>query len=123
MSTQREQMINTDMFDCDYYWWKDGKSDVKYEFEGEFLQEYSWGEYILAGMMKNMDKEWQQGKCTGSVGDDVFYGGEWKRGDISQNVLVRRWFINDIVIRIYRSREIIKNRKNLQKGKTEGKDK
>ena len=46
------------VFDCDYYWWKDGKSDVEYEFEGEFLQEYSWGEYILAGMMKDMDKEW-----------------------------------------------------------------
>lgn len=58
MSTQRGQMVNTDMFDCDYYWWKDGKSDVEYEFEGEFLQEYSWGEYILAGMMKDMDKEW-----------------------------------------------------------------
>lgn len=56
LSTQRGQLVNTDIFDCDYYWWKDGKNNSEYEFEGEFLQEYSWGEYILAGMLREIDK-------------------------------------------------------------------
>ncbi|MDO4869892.1 MAG: response regulator [Bacillota bacterium] len=50
ISTARGQMVNTDLFDCDYYAWKDGKSDVRGVFEGEFLSEYSWGEEILSEM-------------------------------------------------------------------------
>ena len=52
--TSRGQTVNTALFDCDYYSWKN-KSSEKKAFEGEFLSEYSWGEYILA---ENMDEEW-----------------------------------------------------------------
>ena len=48
ISTARGQMINTDMFDCDYYAWQDGNMGERDKFEGEFMSEYSWGEYILA---------------------------------------------------------------------------
>lgn len=47
VSTPRGQTVNTELFDCDYYEWKNGRSDFRNRFEGEFLPEYSWGEYIL----------------------------------------------------------------------------
>ena len=49
--TPRGQMINTELFDCDYYEWKEGGPDRRGSFEGEFLPEYSWGEYILANIL------------------------------------------------------------------------
>lgn len=52
ISTYRGQMINTALFDCDYYAWQDKDSGVQYRFEGDFLSEYSWGEYILAEFYK-----------------------------------------------------------------------
>lgn len=51
ISTPRGQMANTDCFDCDYYAWKDRNMDQRDRFEGEFLSEYSWGEYILASIL------------------------------------------------------------------------
>lgn len=51
-STARGQMANTEVFDCDYYSWQDGCEDAKEQFEGEFLTEYSWGEYILGNMVR-----------------------------------------------------------------------
>ncbi len=54
-STTRGQMINTSMFDCDYYAWQDKNMGSRDKFEGEFLTEYSWGEYLLANML-NADK-------------------------------------------------------------------
>ncbi len=51
ISTQRGQLINTAMFDCDYYDWQDKKMDARDRFEGEFLSEYSWGEYIIADFL------------------------------------------------------------------------
>lgn len=51
LSTPRGQMMNTSMVECDYYAWKDGQTQGKDKFEGEFLSEYSWGEYILAGLI------------------------------------------------------------------------
>lgn len=51
ISTQRGQMINTDCFDCDYYAWLDKKMDIRDQFAGEFMSEYSWGEYILASLV------------------------------------------------------------------------
>lgn len=54
ISTKRGQMINTDLFDCDYYDWKDKKIDERGHFEGEFLSEYSWGEYILVDILNEM---------------------------------------------------------------------
>lgn len=54
LSTPRGQMLNTAMCDCDYFAWLDKKPDSRSRFEGEFLSEYSWGEYILAGLL-NVD--------------------------------------------------------------------
>ena len=51
ISTQRGQIINTEMFDCDYYAWQDKNMGERDRFDGEFLAEYSWGECILAEMM------------------------------------------------------------------------
>jgi len=51
ISTNRGQMINTAIFDCDYYSWLDKNMNARESFEGEFLSEYSWGEYILADMI------------------------------------------------------------------------
>ena len=48
ITTTRGQMVNTDMFDCDYYAWQDGNMNLRDKLEGEFMSEYSWGEYILA---------------------------------------------------------------------------
>lgn len=50
-STARGQMANTETFDCDYYSWQDDHIDKSIRFEGEFLTEYSWGEYILGSIM------------------------------------------------------------------------
>ena len=49
LPTAHGQMVNTELFDCDYYEYLD-KGDAS-SFEGEFLSEYSWGEYILGEMM------------------------------------------------------------------------
>ena len=51
ISTARGQMINTELFDCDYYDWQDKEPDNRENFSGEFLTEYSWGENILAGLI------------------------------------------------------------------------
>lgn len=50
-STGRGQMANVDMFDCDYYSWLEHNSAPNEKFEGEFLSEYSWGEYILGNIV------------------------------------------------------------------------
>ncbi|WP_461809892.1 response regulator [Faecalimonas sp.] len=51
LSTPRGQMMNTEIVECDYYAWKNNKVQEKHKFEGEFLSEYSWGEYILAKLL------------------------------------------------------------------------
>ena len=51
ISTVRGQMADTSMFDCDYYAWQDKNMDLRDKFEGEFMSEYSWGEYILANIL------------------------------------------------------------------------
>lgn len=50
LSTLHGQMLNTDICECDYFAWQDKNPDERARFEGEFLSEYSWGEYILAGI-------------------------------------------------------------------------
>jgi len=50
------QMINTALFDCDYYDWQDKNMSARDRFEGEFLSEYSWGESILAGILNENDE-------------------------------------------------------------------
>lgn len=51
LSTARGQMANTAEFDCDYYAYKENRQFSNSSFEGEFLSEYSWGEYILADIV------------------------------------------------------------------------
>jgi len=51
ISTPRGQMVDTSMFDCDYYAWQDKNMENRDRFSGEFLSEYSWGEYILGGII------------------------------------------------------------------------
>ena len=50
ISTARGQMVNTELFDCDYYEWLDKDAAARKDFDGRLLSEYSWGEYILAEM-------------------------------------------------------------------------
>lgn len=57
ISTPRGQMINTTMFDCDYYDWEDKNTDERGRFEGEFLSEYSWGEAVLTDILNDMMEE------------------------------------------------------------------
>ncbi|MCR4962362.1 MAG: response regulator [Firmicutes bacterium] len=52
ISTTRGQMVDTSMFDCDYYAWQDKNPELRDRFEGEFLSEYSWGEYILPSILR-----------------------------------------------------------------------
>ncbi len=56
ISSGRGQRVNTEMFDCDYYDLLDSNLRDIDKFEGEFLSEYSWGEYILADLV-----EWYHG--------------------------------------------------------------
>lgn len=57
LSTSRGQMINTELFDCDYYAWLDHRADNSEQFRGEFLSEYSWGESLLAELVwQDMDE-------------------------------------------------------------------
>lgn len=51
ISTARGQTVNTEMFDCDYYSWQDNDAGERDRFQGQFMNEYSWGEYILADIM------------------------------------------------------------------------
>ena len=55
ISTKRGQLVNTSLFDCDYYAWQDKNMGSRDRFEGEFLSEYSWGEYILSGILYDME--------------------------------------------------------------------
>ena len=54
ISTPRGQMADTSQFDCDYYDWLDDDSDPDRAFEGEFLPEYSWGEFLLGAMVRDL---------------------------------------------------------------------
>ena len=58
ISTSRGQMVNTDLFDCDYYDWLDRKrSSCSDGFEGEFLTEYSWSEYLTGDLFQRLFEE------------------------------------------------------------------
>lgn len=50
-STRRGQTVNTELFDCDYYDWLDRDQKTQQKFTGEFMSEYSWGEYFLTDML------------------------------------------------------------------------
>lgn len=53
ISTSRGQIINRELFDCDYYDFLEKNTDEKKMFDGEFLSDYSWGEYILGDIMRS----------------------------------------------------------------------
>lgn len=53
LSTPHGQIANTKLFDCDYYSWQDHNMGSNVRFEGEFLSEYSWGEFILGGIIND----------------------------------------------------------------------
>ncbi len=55
VSTSRGQMADTNRFDCDYYDWQDRNPKPGDQFAGDFLPEYSWGEVILASILR---EEW-----------------------------------------------------------------
>ena len=48
---------DAELFDCDYYAWKDKAHSSENLFEGELLAEYSWGEYILG---KVVNEKWEE---------------------------------------------------------------
>ena len=52
ISTRRGQLINTALFDCDYYSWHDNNPGVKDRFEGEFMSEYSWSEFLMGSIYR-----------------------------------------------------------------------
>lgn len=54
LSTTRGQMADTALFDCDYYDWLDKGEDSKENFEGEFLSEYSWSEYLTGSLYEKL---------------------------------------------------------------------
>ena len=56
ISTSRGQMANVAIFDCDYYSWK-GNNKSGPPFEGEFLKEYPWGEYILGEIITENNEQ------------------------------------------------------------------
>lgn len=51
ISTSRGQMANVDAFDCDYYAWREN-NESRMDFDGEFMKEYSGGEYILGDIVE-----------------------------------------------------------------------
>ena len=53
ISTTRGQMVNTELFDCDYYAYLDKSPSEREKFEGEFMSEYSWGEYYIGEILNH----------------------------------------------------------------------
>ena len=51
ISTKHGHLVNTLLFDCDYYAWQDHNMGSQERFEGKLLSEYSWGEVYLADML------------------------------------------------------------------------
>lgn len=51
-STPHGQMVDTSLFDCDYYEWLDCNSTKENSFEGEFLSEYTWAEFMLGSVSR-----------------------------------------------------------------------
>ena len=48
---RRGQMgIDTTKIECDYYNWLDGDPNARAAFKGEYMSQYSWGEYTLASL-------------------------------------------------------------------------
>jgi hypothetical protein len=44
--------IRREIADCDYFDFLDGKTEMYYQFQGEFLSEYSWAEAAIYKMIE-----------------------------------------------------------------------
>jgi hypothetical protein len=52
LSQQRGRMgIVPEMVDCDYFSWCDGIRSASNAFQGEYMTQYSWGEYTNARLI------------------------------------------------------------------------
>lgn len=47
ITTAHGHMINTELFDCDYYMWEDAAPGEREEFEATFLSQYMWARNVL----------------------------------------------------------------------------
>ncbi|MBR6148458.1 MAG: response regulator [Lachnospiraceae bacterium] len=50
--------IVPEAFDCDYYRWIDGDVAAINAFSGEYMSQYSWSEYTLAGIESRMEEDY-----------------------------------------------------------------
>ena len=50
--------IVPEAFDCDYYRWIDGDVSAINAFSGEYMSQYSWSEYTLAGIENRMSEDY-----------------------------------------------------------------
>ena len=48
--------INTTLFDCDLYKFLDGDEIAIKDFNEEYMNQYSWGEYMLAHLIESTNK-------------------------------------------------------------------
>lgn len=53
ISSAHGQMINTELFDCDYYAWLDGDPETRKRFDGLFMTEYGWAEHLIWDMIND----------------------------------------------------------------------
>ena len=50
--------IVPEAFDCDYYRWIDGDVAAINSFSGEYMSQYSWSEFTLAGIESRMEEDY-----------------------------------------------------------------
>jgi hypothetical protein len=50
--------IVPEAFDCDYYRWIDGDVSAINAFSGEYMSQYSWSEYTLAGIENRISEDY-----------------------------------------------------------------
>ena len=58
ISSAHGQMLNTEIVDCDYYDWLDKNVESRNRFVGDFMSEYTWGETVIAEMVR--DPRWDE---------------------------------------------------------------
>ncbi|MPM53665.1 hypothetical protein SDC9_100434 [bioreactor metagenome] len=57
LRTKDGRCLDRDMFDCDYYRFLNGDADAVKSFTGEYMTNYSWGEFTLAGLISIAEKQ------------------------------------------------------------------
>lgn len=64
IENNKGRMINTAMFDCDYYMFLDGDKTARNSFSGEYMSQYSWAENTLASLeriVENLKRDFTVG--------------------------------------------------------------